>query len=81
MMKRSEQEAVRSLREMEEQVWAEGQEWMRQRFQQKLQQQADQRGRVFPPQRSAAHSRQGATDAPPQQRRGPGVARVARHKP
>lgn len=40
----------RSLREMEMEVLAEGQEWMRQRLEQKLQEEADRQGGVFPPQ-------------------------------
>ena len=50
-MKNSAQGTGRSLREIETQVWAEGQEWMRQRLQQELQKEADQHGRVFPPER------------------------------
>jgi len=50
-MQNSEQEAARSRREIEAQVWAEGQEWMRQRRQQELQKEADRHGRVFPPKR------------------------------
>lgn len=37
---------VRSLREQEKVVLAEGKEWMQERLQQKLQQQADRTGRV-----------------------------------
>jgi len=44
----------RSLSEMEEEVLAEGQEWMRQRLQQKLQEQASQIGAPFPPRQSSA---------------------------
>ena len=80
-MKNSEQEAARSLREIEDEVWAEGREWMRQRLEQKLQQQADQHGRVFPPRRPAAVARQSAADAPTHQRRRRAPARVARHQP
>jgi hypothetical protein len=78
-MKNSEQEAGRSLREIEVEVLAEGQEWMRQRLQQKLPQEADQHGRVFPPERPAALARQSPTDAPAHQRRHRGTARPARH--
>jgi hypothetical protein len=41
---------VRTLREIELEVMAEGREWMRQRLQEKLQQEAEREGRVFPPQ-------------------------------
>jgi hypothetical protein len=54
---------------------------MRQRLEQKLQQQADQHGRVFPPRRPAAVARQSAADAPTHQRRRRAPARVARHQP
>jgi hypothetical protein len=40
----------RTLREIELEVMAEGREWMRQRLQEKLQQEAEREGRVFPPQ-------------------------------
>lgn len=46
----TEKPPARTLREIEEEVLGEGQEWMRQRLQQKLQQEADRTGRVFPPQ-------------------------------
>ena len=81
MTKNSEQEAARSLRDIEDEVLAEGQEWMRQRLQQKLQQQADQRGRVFPPRRPAAVARQNSPDAAAHQRRRRRTAGLARHEP
>lgn len=68
-MKNSVQQTGRSLREIEAQVWAEGQEWMRQRLQQELQKEADQRGRVFPPERPAALARQSPDHALAHQRR------------
>ena len=77
-MKNSEKEAGRSLWEIEAEVLAEGQEWMRQRLQQKLQEEADQRGRVFPPQRSAGLARQKTTDASAHQHRGRGTTGLAR---
>ena len=39
----------RSLREIEMEVMAEGREWTRQRLQQRLQEEADRHGGVFPP--------------------------------
>ena len=39
----------RTLREIEEEVLAEGREWMRQRLQERLEQEAARDGRVFPP--------------------------------
>ena len=41
-----------SLREIEQAVEAEGREWTRQRLQQRLQEEADRQGGVFPPQRT-----------------------------
>lgn len=49
-MKDSEAGQCRSLREVEAEVDAEMRAWGRQRLQEKLQAQADQQGRVFPPQ-------------------------------
>ena len=40
----------RSLREIELEVEAEGREWMRRRLEERLQQEADRDGKVFPPQ-------------------------------
>jgi len=51
----------RSLREIELEVEAEGREWTRQRLQQRLQEEADRHGGVFPPQRPAV----GASARPP----------------
>jgi hypothetical protein len=45
-----ESSGARSLREIEMEVLAEGREWMRQRLEQKLQEEADRHGGVFPPQ-------------------------------
>ena len=50
-----------SLREIELEVEAQGREWTRQRLQQRLQEEADRHGGVFPPQRPAA----GASAHPP----------------
>jgi hypothetical protein len=43
-----------TLTQMEEEVLAEGREWMRQRLEQKLQQQADRIGQSFSPPGGAA---------------------------
>jgi hypothetical protein len=45
----TEPEQPRSLREIELEVMAEGREWTRKRLQQRLQQEADRQGGVFPP--------------------------------
>ena len=47
----SETSGRRSLREIEMEVLAEGQEWTRRRLQEKLQDEATRAGGVFPPQR------------------------------
>ena len=59
-----EQPTPRSLRELEDEVLAEGREWMRQRLQEKLQQEADRTGRAFPPQPTPPPPRPHADDAP-----------------
>ena len=46
-------ESEPTLAEMEEEVLAEGREWMRQRLQQKLQERADRISQSFSPQGSA----------------------------
>lgn len=53
----------RSLREIEMEVEAEGREWTRQRLQQRLQEEADRHGQVFPPQRPAVGASAHAPDA------------------
>jgi hypothetical protein len=45
----SESNRGRSLQEIELEVLAEGREWMRQRLEQKLQEEANRQGGVFPP--------------------------------
>lgn len=48
----SENETPRGLYEIEMEVLAEGREWMRRRLEEKLQQQANREGSVFPPERA-----------------------------
>ena len=45
----TEPERPRTLREIELEVMAEGREWTRKRLQQRLPEEADRRGGVFPP--------------------------------
>jgi hypothetical protein len=45
----TESERPRTLREIELEVMAEGREWTRKRLQQRLQEEADRQGGVFPP--------------------------------
>ena len=59
----------RSLREIELEVEAEGREWTRQRLQQRLQEEADRHGEVFPPQRAAAGASADPPDATAHRRR------------
>jgi hypothetical protein len=56
----TEQTRPRSLREIELEVMAEGREWTRQRLQQRLQEEADRQGGVFPPE-----PKQGGASAQP----------------
>jgi hypothetical protein len=67
----SENQVPRSLREIEMEVLAEGREWTRRRLEEKLQQEADRHGGVFPPQRqkSAASAKSGDAPARRQRRR------------
>ena len=51
------------LWEMEMEVLAEGQEWMRRRLQEKLQAAADRQGSISPPEREQADPAQTARDA------------------
>jgi len=41
-----------SLREIEQEVLAEGREWTRRRLEKRLQEEAERDGKVFPPQRT-----------------------------
>ena len=69
-MKSSETGQCRSLREIEMEVEAEMRAWGRQRLQEKLQAQADQHGRVFPPRLPPDVARPPATPDPAHHRRG-----------
>jgi len=53
---KSEKPPVRSLREIELEVLEEGREWTRRRLEQRLQQEANRQGGVFPPERSKGAS-------------------------
>jgi hypothetical protein len=53
----------RSLREIEAEVMAEGREWTRQRLQERLQEEANRHGGVFPPQRKAGDPSARSPDA------------------
>ena len=62
------QEQARSLRDIEMEVLAEGREWTRKRLEEKLQEEADRRGGVFPPERSQSKASAQKADAPPHRR-------------
>ncbi len=58
-----EPERPRTLREIEQEVMAEGREWTRKRLQQRLQEEADRQGGVFPPERGEGSASASASDA------------------
>ena len=53
----------RPLREIEMEVMAEGREWTRQRLQQRLQEEADRHGGVFPPEQKPSSASTQSSDA------------------
>lgn len=58
----------RALREIELEVLEEGREWTRQRLEQKLQEEADRQGGVFPPEPRKTSARAKAPDDSPKRR-------------
>lgn len=60
---------ARSLREIEEEVEAEGREWTRRRLQERLQEEAARSGEVFPPERPPSDASAGSGDAAADERR------------
>ncbi len=65
-----EPERPRTLREIEQEVMAEGSEWTRKRLQQRLQEEADRQGGVFPPERGDIGPSAGSSDADADRGRG-----------
>jgi hypothetical protein len=61
---RSNKAESKSLREIELEVLEEGREWTRRRLEQRLQQEADRQGGIFPPQRSKGPSSPQREDGP-----------------
>jgi hypothetical protein len=61
---------VRSLREIEMEVLEEGREWTRRRLEQRLQEEINRHGGVFPPQRQEGAPPQAPSDASAERRRG-----------
>ena len=66
----SDHKAVRSVREIEMEVLEEGREWTRRRLEQRLQEEANRHGGVFPPQRKKGAPPQAPGDASTQRRGG-----------
>ena len=66
----SDKPAAQSLRDIELEVLEEGREWTRRRLEQRLQQEADRQGGVFPPQRSKGPSPAKRADESTHGRRG-----------
>jgi hypothetical protein len=77
----SDKKAGRSLRDIELEVLAEGREWTRRRLEQRLQEEADRQGGVFPPQRSKGTASSKRTDASAHRRRRRGTGGVAGQGP
>ena len=65
----SDKQQARSLREIEMEVLEEGREWTRRRLEQRLQQEVDRQGGVFPPQRSQGTSSAKRADGASHRRR------------
>jgi hypothetical protein len=61
-------ERSRSLREIELEVEAEGREWTRRRLEQRLQQEAERDGKVFPPQPAKSQASSDRMDRPKERR-------------
>ena len=66
----SDHKAERSLREIEMEVLEEGREWTRRRLEQRLQEEVNHHGGVFPPQRQKGAPPQAPSDASTQRRGG-----------
>ncbi len=60
---KTKQTGPRPLREIEQEIMAEGREWTRQRLQQRLQEEANRHGGVFRPEREGGNPSAAAADA------------------
>ncbi len=60
---------TKTLREIELEVYAEGREWMRQRLEERLKQEAEREGRIFPPQPKKGQASPQRNHACPDERR------------
>jgi hypothetical protein len=70
----------RSLRDIELEVLEEGREWTRRRLEQRLQEEADRQGGIFPPQHEKGTSPAKAVDGTANRRRFGKTKRVARSR-
>lgn len=77
----SDKEQARSLREIELEVLEEGREWTRRRLEQKLQEEANRQGGVFPPQRPKGSARAKAVHGSAKRRGSSKAGGVARPRP
>ena len=77
----SDNERPQSLREIEMEVLEEGREWTRRRLEQKLQEEANRQGGVFPPQQQKDSPPAKATHEPAKRRRVGKTRSVARPGP
>ncbi len=71
---------VPSLRDMELEVESEGREWMRRRLEEKMQEQVNRHGGVFPPERTQGVASTPGSDATAHSLRHSPTQRVAREK-
>ena len=77
----SDNDRPRSLRDIEMEVLEEGREWTRRRLEQKLQEEANRQGGVFPPQRPEGSSPAKAADGVANRSRAGKTKGVARPRP
>ena len=77
----SDNDRPHSLREIEMEVLEEGREWTRRRLEQKLQEEANRQGGVFPPQQQKDSPPAKATHEPAKRRRVGKTRSVARPGP
>src|SRR2546430_13967961 len=76
----SDKKGSRSLRDIELEVLEEGREWTRRRLEQRLQEEADRQGGVFPPQREKGSPSAKANDGAANRSRAGQTKGVARKR-
>ena len=77
----SDNDRPRSLRDIELEVLEEGREWTRQRLEQKLQEEANRQGGVFPPEQPKGSAPAKAIDESAKRRGGRPARGMARPRP